>query len=165
MFYDVDEIYHDGQPRRSGRYPWGSGAKWGKKKNDPGPGQRAKKEDAKRKKEDDSKRRKDESREAFRKRIRGSDDPRKIAANTQYFSDEELKQIANRMMSIADIKKYTPAKVNKVKNFFGHVENIAGYIGTGAKLYKNVMSAYNAVSGKPEGGDKNKDKNKDKKKN
>lgn len=152
MFYDADEIYHVGVKRRSGRYPWGSGAKNGKKKNDPGPGQRAK--------EDDSKRRKDESREAFRKRIRGSDDPRKIAANTQYFSDEELKQIANRMMSIADIKKYTPAKVNKVKNFFGHVENIAGYIGTGVKLYKNVMGAYNAVSGKPEGGDKNKDKKK-----
>ena len=158
MFYDVDELYHDGQPRRSGRYKYGTGAKWGKPKNDPGPGQRAKvkrtKEDKQSKKEekkqakiDESRRRKDESREDFRKRIRGSDDAGQIYKNTTYFTDEELKQIAQRMQSIADIKKFSPEKVNKVKNFFGRLDNVANYIGTATKLYTNVMKAVNAVSG------------------
>lgn len=160
MFYDVDELYHDGQPRRSGRYKYGTGAKWGKPKNDPGPGQRAKvkvkrtKEDKRVKREekkqtkiDESRRRKDESREAFRKRIRGSDDASQIAKNTTYFSDEELKAIAQRMQSIADIKKFSPAKVNKVKNFFTHLDNVASYVGTATKLYKNVMGAVNVISG------------------
>lgn len=160
MFYDVDELYHDGQPRRSGRYKYGTGAKWGKPKNDPGPGQRAKvkvkrtKEDKKIRKEekkqakiDESRRRKDESREDFRKRIRGSDDAGQIYKNTTYFTDEELKQIAQRMQSIADIKKFSPEKVNKVKNFFGRLDNVANYIGTATKLYTNVMKAVNVVSG------------------
>ena len=158
MFYDVDELYHDGQPRRSGRYKYATGEKWGKPKNDPGPGQRAKvkrtKEDKQSKKEekkqakiDESRRRKDESREDFRKRIRGSDDAGQIYKNTTYFTDEELKQIAQRMQSIADIKKFSPEKVNKVKNFFGRLDNVANYIGTATKLYTNVMKAVNAVSG------------------
>lgn len=160
MFYDVDELYHDGQPRRSGRYKYGTGAKWGKPKNDPGPGQRAKvrvkrtKEDKKVRKEekkqakiDESRRRKDESREAFRKRIRGSDDAGQIYKNTTYFTDEEIKQIAQRMKNIADIKKFSPEKVNKVKNFFGRLDNVANYIGTATKLYTNVMNAVNVVSG------------------
>ena len=123
MFYDVDEIYHYGIKRKSGRYPYGSGDKWGKKKNDPGKDQRAKvkklKEEKKQAKIDESRRRK----------------------------DEELKQIAQRMQSIADIKKFSPEKVNKVKNFFGRLDNVANYIGTATKLYTNVMKAVNAVSG------------------
>lgn len=171
MFYDVDELYHDGQPRRSGRYKYGTGAKWGKPKNDPGPGQRAKvkvkrtKEDKrvkrgekKQAKIDESRRRKDESREAFRKRIRGSDDAGQIYKNTTYFTDEELKQIAQRMQSIADIKKFSPEKVNKVKNFFGRLDNVANYIGTATKLYTNVMKAVNVVSGDSNSNDKEKKK-------
>ena len=167
MFYDVDELYHDGQPRRSGRYKYGTGAKWGKPKNDPGPGQRAKvkrtKEDKQSKKEekkqakiDESRRRKDESREDFRKRIRGSDDAGQIYKNTTYFTDEELKQIAQRMQSIADIKKFSPEKVNKVKNFFSHLDNVANYVGTATKLYTNVMKAVNVVSGDSNGNNNNK---------
>lgn len=163
MFYDVDEIYHYGIKRKSGRYPYGSGDKWGKKKNDPGKDQRAKvkksKEEKKQAKIDESRRRKDESREDFRKRIRGSDDAGQIYKNTTYFTDEELKQIAQRMQSIADIKKFSPEKVNKVKNFFGRLDNVANYIGTATKLYTNVMKAVNAVSG-----DSNSDNEKKKKK-
>lgn len=171
MFYDVNELYHDGQPRRSGRYKYGTGAKWGKPKNDPGPGQRAKvkvkrtKEDKKIRKEekkqakiDESRRRKDESREDFRKRIRGSDDAGQIYKNTTYFTDEELKQIAQRMQSIADIKKFSPEKVNKVKNFFGRLDNVANYIGTATKLYTNVMKAVNVVSGDSNGNNNEKKK-------
>lgn len=146
MFYNVDEIYHYGIKRKSGRYPYGSGDKWGKKKNDPGKDQRAK-EEKKKTKIDESRRRKDESREAFRKRIRGSDDAGQIYKNTTYFTDEELKQIAQRMQSIADIKKFSPEKANKVKNFFGRLDNVANYIGTATKLYTNVMKAVNVVSG------------------
>ena len=173
MFYDVDELYHDGQPRRSGRYKYGTGAKLGKPKNDPGPGQRAKvkvkrtkedkkiqKEEKKQAKIDESRRRKDESREAFRKRIRGSDDAGQIYKNTTYFTDEELKQIAQRMQSIADIKKFSPEKVNKVKNFFGRLDNVANYIGTATKLYTNVMKAVNVVSGDSNGNNNNKKKKK-----
>lgn len=171
MFYDVDELYHDGQPRRSGRYKYGTGAKWGKPKNDPGPGQRAKvkrtKEDKRSKKEekkqakiDESRRRKDESREAFRKRIRGSDDAGQIYKNTTYFTDEELKQISQRMQSIADIKKFSPEKVNKVKNFFSHLDNVANYVGTATKLYTNVMKAVNVVSGDSNGNNNGKKKKK-----
>lgn len=163
MFYDVDEIYHYGIKRKSGRYPYGSGDKWGKKKNDPGKDQRAKvkrtKEEKKKAKIDESRRRKDESREAFRKRIRGSDDAGQIYKNTTYFTDEELKQIAQRMQSIADIKKFSPEKVNKVKNFFGRLDNVANYIGTATKLYTNVMKAVNVVSG-----DSNSNNNEKKKK-
>ena len=146
MFYDVDEIYHYGIKRKSGRYPYGSGDKWGKKKNDPGKVKKSK-EEKKQAKIDESRRRKDESREDFRKRIRGSDDAGQIYKNTTYFTDEELKQIAQRMQSIADIKKFSPEKVNKVKNFFGRLDNVANYIGTATKLYTNVMKAVNAVSG------------------
>lgn len=162
MFYDVDEIYHYGIKRKSGRYPYGSGEKWGKKKNDPEKDQRIKvkksKEEKKKIKIDESRRRKDESREDFRKRIRGSDDAGQIYKNTTYFTDEELKQIAMRMQSIADIKKFSPEKVNKVKNFFGRLDNVANYIGTATKLYTNVMKAVNVVSG-----DSNNNENKKKK--
>lgn len=163
MFYDVDEIYHYGIKRKSGRYPWGSGEKNGKRKNDPGNEYRAKKrEEKKQVKIDESRRRKDESREAFRKRIRGSDDASQIAKNTTYFTDDELKAIAQRMQSIADIKKFSPAKVNKVKNFFTHLDNVASYVGTATKLYTNVMKAVGAISGDSSnnGGDNKKKKKK-----
>lgn len=163
MFYDVDEIYHYGIKRKSGRYPYGSGDKWGKKKNDPGKEQRAEvkkiKEEKKKVKIDESRRRKDESREAFKKRIRGSDDAGQVYKNTAYFTDDELKQIANRMQSIADIKKFSPEKVNKVKNFFGHLDNVANYIGTAAKLYSNVMKIVNAANGDSDSDNKKKKKN------
>ena len=117
------------------------------------------KEEKKQAKIDESRRRKDESREDFRKRIRGSDDAGQIYKNTTYFTDEELKQIAQRMQSIADIKKFSPEKVNKVKNFFGRLDNVANYIGTATKLYTNVMKAVNVVSG-DSNGNNNKKKNK-----
>ena len=173
MFYDVDELYHDGQPRRSGRYKYGTGAKWGKPKNDPGPGQRAKvkvkrtKEDKKVRKEekkqakiDESRRRKDESREAFRKRIRGSDDAGQIYKNTTEKTEKERKHRAQRMQSIADSKKFRPENVNKVKNFFSHLDNVANYVGTATKLYTNVMKAVNVVSGDSNGNNNNNKKKK-----
>ena len=93
MFYDVDEIYHYGIKRKSGRYPYGSGEKWGKKKNDPGKDQRAKVKKSKEKKELTS------------KQVIDSRSVKTVAKNTKKLTDQELRDLANRFQAEATIKE------------------------------------------------------------
>lgn len=130
MFYDVDEIYHYGIKRKSGRYPYGSGDKWGKKKNDPGKGQRAKKENITKKKK-----------ELTSKQVIDSRSVRTVAKNTKKLTDQELRDLANRFQAEATIKELAKksSSINRGKKFLAETAD------TSEKINKIIKSTTGAI--------------------
>lgn len=130
MFYDVDEIYHYGIKRKSGRYPYGSGDKWGKKKNDPGKVQRAKKENITKKKK-----------ELTSKQVIDSRSVRTVAKNTKKLTDQELRDLANRFQAEATIKELAKksSSINRGKKFLAETAD------TSEKINKIIKSTTGAI--------------------
>ena len=129
MFYDVDEIYHYGIKRKSGRYPYGSGDKWGKKKNDPGKDQRAKVKKSKEKKELTS------------KQVIDSRSVKTVAKNTKKLTDQELSDLANRFQAEATIKELAKksSSINRGKKFLAETAD------TSEKINKIIKSTTGAI--------------------
>ena len=129
MFYDVDEIYHYGIKRKSGRYPYGSGDKWGKKKNDPGKDQRAKVKKSKEKKELTS------------KQVIDSRSVKAVAKNTKKLTDQELRDLANRFQAEATIKELAKksSSINRGKKFLAETAD------TSEKINKIIKSTTGAI--------------------
>lgn len=129
MFYDVDEIYHYGIKRKSGRYPYGSGDKWGKKKNDPGKDQRAKVKKSKEKKELTS------------KQVIDSRSVKTVAKNTKKLTDQELRDLANRFQAEATIKELAKksSSINRGKKFLAETAD------TSEKINKIIKSTTGAI--------------------
>lgn len=127
MFYDVDEIYHYGIKRKSGRYPYGSGNKWGKKKNDPGKGQRENK--IKKKKE------------LTPKQVIDSRSVKTVAKNTKKLTDQELRDLANRFQAEATIKELAKksSSINRGKKFLAETAD------TSEKINKIIKSTTGAI--------------------
>ena len=129
MFYDVDEICHYGIKRKSGRYPYGSGDKWGKKKNDPGKDQRAKVKKSKEKKELTS------------KQVIDSRSVKTVAKNTKKLTDQELRDLANRFQAEATIKELAKksSSINRGKKFLAETAD------TSEKINKIIKSTTGAI--------------------
>lgn len=129
MFYDVDEIYHYGIKRKSGRYPYGSGDKWGKKKNDSGKDQRAKVKKSKEKKELTS------------KQVIDSRSVKTVAKNTKKLTDQELRDLANRFQAEATIKELAKksSSINRGKKFLAETAD------TSEKINKIIKSTTGAI--------------------
>lgn len=130
MFYDVDEIYHYGIKRKSGRYPYGSGDKWGKKKNDPGKVQRANKENKIKKKK-----------ELTSKQVIDSRSVKTVAKNTKKLTDQELRDLANRFQAEATIKELAKksSSINRGKKFLAETAD------TSEKINKIIKSTTGAI--------------------
>lgn len=122
MFYDVDEIYHYGIKRKSGRYPYGSGEKWGKKKNSISYSNKKKEE-------------------LTPEKIIESRSVRVAAKNTKKLSDQELMQLANRFQAETKIKelakKEQKDKREIAKKFLGGMADTSEKIN---KFVKNTTS-------------------------
>lgn len=129
MFYDVDEIYHYGIKRKSGRYPYGSGDKWGKKKNDPGKDQRAKVKKSK------------EEKELTSKQVIDSRSVKTVAKNTKKLTDQELRDLANRFQAEATIKELAKksSSINRGKKFLAETAD------TSEKINKIIKSTTGAI--------------------
>lgn len=130
MFYDVDEIYHYGIKRKSGRYPYGSGDKWGKKKNDPGKGKIANKENKIKKKK-----------ELTSKQVIDSRSVKTVAKNTKKLTDQELRDLANRFQAEATIKELAKksSSINRGKKFLAETAD------TSEKINKIIKSTTGAI--------------------
>ena len=130
MFYDVDEIYHYGIKRKSGRYPYGSGDKWGKKKNDPKKGKSANKENKIKKKK-----------ELTSKQVIDSRSVKTVAKNTKKLTDQELRDLANRFQAEATIKELAKksSSINRGKKFLAETAD------TSEKINKIIKSTTGAI--------------------
>lgn len=130
MFYDIDEIYHYGIKRKSGRYPYGSGDKWGKKKNDPGKSKIANKENKIKKKK-----------ELTSKQVIDSRSVKTVAKNTKKLTDQELRDLANRFQAEATIKELAKksSSINRGKKFLAETAD------TSEKINKIIKSTTGAI--------------------
>lgn len=124
MLYDVDEIYHYGIKRKSGRYPWGSGEKWGKRKNSTSSSNKKKKE-------------------LTSEQIIESRSVKVAAKNTKKLSDQELMQLANRFQAETKIKELAK-KEQKDKREIGK-KFLGGMADTSEKLNKFVKNTTSTV--------------------
>ena len=130
MFYDVDEIYHYGIKRKSGRYPYGSGDKWGKKKNVPEKGKIANKKNKIKKKK-----------ELTSKQVIDSRSVKTVAKNTKKLTDQELRDLANRFQAEATIKELAKksSSINRGKKFLAETAD------TSEKINKIIKSTTGAI--------------------
>lgn len=126
MFYDVDEIYHYGIKRKSGRYPYGSGEKWGKRKNSTGSGNKVKTE-------------------LTAKQVIDSRSVKTVAKNTKKLSDQELRDLANRFQAEATIKELAKknSAVNRGKKFISDTADTSEKL---SKIVKSTTSAMTSVA-------------------
>ena len=160
-----DSLEHYGIPRRSGRYPWGSG-------EDPyhhgadGPGGRKassgpresfikkaanKRAEAKRAKQEAADREAREERQRLKEEAIKSGDPRKLAPFVRELSDAELKQATDRLRlendfsnKLSEAAKYNKTAADRVQ---AKLDKLTSYTTTGINAWNNYAKIRNAFKG------------------
>lgn len=181
-----DEVLqHYGMPRRSGRYPWGSGedpyhhgasAPGGKKSSSIKERLKRKaavRESVKKAKAEAIERKEKEERERKKEAAIKSGDPRQLAPFIRDLSDDELKEATNRlrlendfMNKLSEASRFNKSTADKVE---AKVKKLNSYTSTGIDAWNNYAKIANAFRDEEDqlpilGSNKSKDKDKEKKK-
>lgn len=148
---ETNTLIHEGKPRRSGRYPWGSGKRPFQSLGGGSKGIISRKSsNANANSEADAAAKKEAERTARKERVAKSRSAKEVYDNADLFSDQELQRLYNRLQLERNIKNLAPQEKSRgeqyVDNLVKFGKKTSEVISTGSKLYNDVARVYNSLS-------------------